>query len=665
MEIKRNRVMEVNDLISQFNNMDFDGDSLITLAIHSEQAKEDLKYMFIRNLIEFDQADRLLIDFEHESIFSAYMFTHKAFNNIDENQSEIDEWLLEDIMDPELDFVGEVLKNIHLLNYGGLKVKIDNKNNDVLTVSEILINIALGIFEESDVPFYTFEKYGVLNKKNLTRMTYDFSKYLDERKIKYDFWDRAHEFNKFLLEISTTVDYCVANFSLGDFVVKDDSITEFKKNLIQNEPYLAFHQNMILFEDYVKPKVEEDDDNILNNLFNSGARLKSVQLLKAASNTGIPTDIYGKAFDINIKHSLLEGLTQKEYFQSGDSARLALQQRQDSIPKGGELQRKFFFVIGIIKQDKEVDCCFKKTGKSKYFEIEIKNKTYLQALNHRWFLNEETGEEELIDPSKTHLIGTRIKLRTPITCQLPNYRVCKKCLGEKRPLTANLGAPVGQYLAESIIQLTLRAHHFGGVFMANIDDNIMKILRNSEIYSESKKTTIVFKDIEELEYIKAYLIDKYSELIEGSETIDDKLELIQDDLKLEIIPKDLPYSEDAVKILKSITSLIDKNRSDNKLIPIEDIYHSLMDVSIENGIFNLYFELVLSLLFFCDDGKMLRYSDTDKIEKQLALRDVIDKIDPKLNIFHNFSNSNIQKIFAEESLDTVDHMYKDLINFYK
>jgi len=667
MEIKKNRVMEVNDLISQFNNMDFDGDSLIALAIHSEQAKEDLKHMFVRNLITFEQADRLLIDYEHESIYAAYMLTYTAYNN---QKDSGDIWLLEDIDDPDFKFMNKMINNIHKLNNGGLIIELDNKEKTKLTVAELMVNYALGVFMESSDPFYTFEKYGVLNKKNLNKLTYDFAKYLENHKIKYDFWDRIHTFNKFLLEISTRIDYCVPDFTLEDFVVKDQKINEFKEDLIQTEPFLAFHQNMILFEDYVKPKVEEKEDNILNKLFNSGARLKSVQLLKAASNTGIPTDIYGRAFPVNIKSSLLDGLTPKEYFQSGDSARLALQQRQDSIPKGGELQRKFFFVAGILKQALDVDDCFHETGRSKYYEVFIKNEKYLKILNHRWFLNPETATEELITPDRKDLIGKQIKLRSPITCQLDNYKICKKCLGEKRPKTENLGAPIGQYLAEAIVQMILRAHHFGGVFLVNLDSNVLDILRRSIVEKvEGDLTVISMETQEDVEYVKEYLESKYNELVQEGESLEDKilLNVFEKENRwfIEITVHELPFSEDAVKILKSITSLIDKNRSKKDIIPMEYIYDKLAEISIENDVFHVYFEMVMSLLFYCSDGKMYRYSETDEITQQRSLKDVIDFIDPKLNIFYNFSNSNIQKIFAEDEISSVDHMYKDLISFYK
>ena len=669
MEIKKNRVIEINDLVSAFFNADFDGDSMFNSSIHSKQAKQDFSYMFIKNINEFDQTDKLLIDYEHVSIFAAYMLSKKAY--------ESKELILENNFNNE-DY--EELKNIDEVNFntkadiqslfntyinlnksfkrGGIPLlKEDGEPNKIYSLFEILVNLALGINIQNGL-LYTFEDYGILSKKNLNKLTYDFYKYLQDQKLPNEFWDRIHIFNKFLLEAGSRLSYAIASFDFKDFQVKNENILEYKETLIQNEPFLAFHQNLVLFDEFVMPEVEKNEDGILNTLFKSGARLKSVQLLKAASNTGIPTDIYGKAMPINIKNALLDGLTKEDYFNSGDSARLALGQRQDAIPKGGELQRKFFFVTGILKQNKEINDCFEHTGKEKYFEIQILNEKFLKVLKYRWYKIPGENEEKLLQGDEEHLIGQTVLLRTPITCQLEGYQICKKCLGEKRPSTANLGAPIGQYLSEAIIQSVLRAHHFGGVFLAQEDNKIKNILKNSIIQPTEDKTTIISSK-ENIDYIKEYLESKYE-----PQDIELNIEDLDDKSKIEIEVHNLPFSEDAVKILTNITGLIDKNISKKNEISIINTFNKLIEISAENGIFNIYFELVLSLLFYNEDDVLFRYTDKP-IVKQLALKDIINNIDPKLSIFYNFGNKTVQKIFTTKKDDRVDHMYRDLINIYK
>jgi hypothetical protein len=649
MIIGSNQVMERSNLVSRFTNEDFDGDSLIALGLHSAQAKQDFKYAYVKNLVEFEHLDELLIDYEHEAIFSAYMLTLKAKENTKSDTNVA--FSLWNHQFTVFDFKENPGELIEWINF----------QNTKLTNVEAAINQALLFpFYQEDPhfikePIYTIETDGLLTKKNLIKLTNRFwdlvqlFNNLHQQEI-INFWDVIHELDKFFLECSGSVSYCSPSFDLKDFAVHNQSILDFKDNLITVEPFLAFHQNMILFEK-ISEEIGKDPDNILNLVFNSGARLKSVQLLKAASNTGIPTDIYGKAFPINIKNSLLDGLSQEEYFITGDSARLALAQRQEAIPKGGELQRKFFFTVGILKLDPETEDC----GTKKYYEIRIKNKSHLQLLNHRWYLNEDTNQEELIDISNSNLIGNVIKLRSPVTCAHPDYKVCKKCMGTKLPSSVNLGSLVGAALSEGIIQSVLRAHHFGGAFIATEDKHLLDIIRRSEIKGPD---TIIGRP-EDIEYIVEYLNGIYPEEDWEYETI-----LNGTTTGIKITIHELPFNDDSVKVLNGIVGLIDKNRDAAAMIDPSDLYDQLEIVIEQNGILSVYLELIISLLYYDEDGMLYRYSSKPP-STQTALKNIVEILDPKLSIFYNFSNRIISKIYNKEVIGKVDHMYHDLLDVYR
>jgi len=647
MIIGNNQVMEVSNLTSRFDNSDFDGDSLIALALHSEEAREDFKYAYVRNLVEFEHMDELLIDYEHESIYSSYMLTLKA--QIDSNQDNNN---LEDISLFDKNFNLEDIKNKPNFRF------YVNDFNRSMTIIEIVINqmlfrdiIKLSTYRLGE-PLYLLEN-GLLTKKNLTILTMNFWKIISE--INYNvpnlinFWDVIHEFDKFLLECSGSISFCSPSFNLEDFAVKSPIIDEFKENLLTVEPFLAFHQNLILFEK-VSNVISENPDNILNLVFKSGARLKSVQLLKAASNTGIPTDIYGKAFPANIKNSLLDGLTPEEYFITGDSARLALAVRQEAIPKGGELQRKFFFTTGILKWDRDVEDC----GSEKFYKIKVKNKTHLSLLNHRWHHDENQGLIS-IDILDTSLIGKYVNLRSPMTCKNKGYKICQKCMGDKLPESTNLGSTVGAALSEGIIQSVLRTHHFGGAFIANEDKHLLDIMRRSEFRAPD---TIIGQP-EDIEYIIEYLQNIYL-----ADDWEHEILPINDKTGIKITIHNLPFNDDSVKQLNNIVGLIDKNRDAGGLIDPAVLYEELQLVIEQNNILSLYLELIISLLYYDEDGILYRYSDKEAVT-QIALKNVVEILDPKLSIFYNFSNRIISKIYNHEPAEKIDHMYHDLLGIYK
>jgi len=651
MIIGKNQVMEKSNLTARFDNHDYDGDSLIALALHSEQARDDFKYAYVRNQVEFEHMDELLIDYEHESIYSSYMLTLKAQEQRFNSEISEESCLFDQTFSIQ-DFIS---------NPGEAELYNNFENYPRLTTVEAAINKSLlepflGLIVISE-PIYSIERDGLLNKKNLHKMTERFQELIKEtnlihKKEVVNFWDIIHEFDKFLLECSGAISYCSPSFNMQDFVVESPEIKNFKDELLTVEPFLAFHQNLVLFEK-VSEEISKDPDNILNLVFKSGARLKSVQLLKAASNTGIPTDIYGKAFPANIKNSLLDGLTPEEYFITGDSARLALAVRQEAIPKGGELQRKFFFTTGILKLAPEIEDC----GSTKYYPITIKNMAHLRLLNHRWHFVEDKGLIR-VDTKDKSLIGTVIQLRSPMTCKCEDYRICRTCFGEKVPESVNLGSTVGAALSEGIIQSVLRTHHFGGAFIATEDKKLMDIMRRAEFKAPD---TIISKDAEDIQYIEEYLAKIYPEEdIELTKTI--SMETGSMHLKINVI--ELPFNDDSVKQLNNIVSLIDKNREAGGLIDPSDLYDQLELVIEQNGILSVYLELIISLLYYDEDGVLHRYTNKESVT-QVALKNIIEVLDPKLSIFYNFSNRIISKIYNHESVGKVPHMYHDLLEIYR
>jgi len=669
MEIRKNRVMEISNLTSVLHNHDYDGDNMVAASLHSEEAKNDFKYMFVNNNIEFEQRDSLLFDWEHESIYSSYMYTKIAYER---TENDTESCLVKDFAELRKKYIefGIIKQNDRLITIENLDA--------TLTLADWLINRCLHPvnWDETSDQFTIYHRDTVLNKKNLNNLLWRFYKDLKKDGNESQLWDLGHELDKFLMEIGTAIDYCNPSFDLNDFAVNSPEILDYKRNLIQNEPYLAFHQNMVLFEDFVRPEVKKNPDNILHKVFDSGARLKSVQLLKAASNTGIPTNIYGKAVPKNIKHSLLDGLSQQEYYDTGDSARLALMQRQDSIPRGGELQRKFFFSTGILYFDEDVEDCQGDIPilERKTINITIKDKDHLKSLNHRWFINELSDEPELlyIDVETDELwyqnyfnnmIGKTFRFFSPRKCQLPNFGICKRCFGKKTPTSRYVGASLGSYIAEGIIQSVLRAHHFGGAFITDIHGDILEILKHSKIEAKDDKT-IIETSKESANILLEYLNTKYQE---GDLNINIIEENDKSVISIEVI--NLPYNDDSVKILTSIVSIIDKNRpsSSSVFIEPEEIYNSLIEVITQNNLLSIYFEMILSLIFYDEDENICKYSDKPATS-QIALKNIIEKLDPKLSIFYNFSNRAIASVYKNENSDISNgdtkHMYNELLEMY-
>lgn len=643
--IKQDRVIGVNSLVAAMYNMDYDGDSLSVYALTSKQSKESFKYLYMENSIEFEHHRGLIPGPEHEAIYAAYMLSMNANKQLFGNYETL-----------EFASFNQFTVDIDAINRTPSRpVKIGNQE---MPYNIAVINKALNV----GTKLYTGDY--ILNKKNLGKLI----KLLRKEVGDENFYSYLHNFDKFLLECSTIIQDCNPTFDLDDFAIGSDEIDEYKKSLV-NEPYIAFHQNDILFQEIVTPEVKKNKKNILASVFDSGARIKSVQLLKAVSNNGIPTNIYGKAFQENIKNSLLDGLTKKEFFMGGDSARLALAQRQEAIPKGGELQRKFYYSTGFLKLDDVHDC-----GSDRGFEIKIQDKTHLESLYGRYYVH--TNEE--IDVNDESLIGTYVLLRSPIYCNSKSYKICKTCFGKKQPQSKSLGASIGAYISESIIQSVLRTHHFSGAFITQINPEMKALIKKLKFVSPNR---IYYDDARDVEKLQDLL--NSSKYYDGEGKVEFEKNMpngwVPDHIKetmtkeelaraaepyYEIVINELPFNDDSVKQLNNIVGYIDRNRDSENLISITEMYDFLLDnVVLPNGILSIFIELVISILYYDEDGVMIRYSDKP-VDHQIALKTVIDKLDPKLAIFHNFSNKAINRIYTTKIDEDLDHMYFDLISCY-
>ena len=650
-QMYNNKVMMISTTIAAAFNADYDGDSMSIFALQSKQAKREWQNAFLGSgsNIEFEHNNSLIPTPEHEAVYAFWALTFKCLE-FDLNSN--------DYFNTEPIHLMDFKYNFQMINKRPNSiVRLFDDNSD--TVLELPYNIAA---LNRSMKFNFFKSNpGEMAKKQVKTAIKKLLKIVGTT----EFYHHFHNLNKLLLWCSTAVAYCSPTFSLKDFAVGSQEITDYKATLI-NEPYLGFHQNEILFSDYVKAEIAKDPENSLYRVFRSDARIKSVQLLKAASNSGIPTNIHGKAFINNIKEDLLYGHTKEGFYQSGDSARLALAQRQEAIPKGGELQRRFYYILGFLKLSRTEDC-----GSKKLFNITIENKDHLESLNGRYYINDHGLKKHLVfddinpDDYKNY-IGNTFKFRYPGGCEHPGYKICNCCFGSKQPQSSNLGAAVGSYISESIIQSVLRTHHFSGAFITNIRKPILDLIKRNRLQSpnlifvKKENRTEERNDIEELRnfYSEVYPSGDDVEIVRRSDL--DTSEEFSWEIKVNVAP----FNDDSVKKLNNIIQVIDRDRKKEDLMSQEEMYKKLLqEIILPNGILSIYVELVMSILFFDENGVMCRYGGEP--DHQIALKNIIGTCDPKLTIFYNFNSTAVAKILKDSTkILGAEHMYSNMLKLF-
>ena len=122
-----------------------------------------------------------------------------------------------------------------------------------------------------------------------------------------------------------------------------------------------------------------------------------------------------------------------------------------------------------------------------------------------------------------------------------------------------------------------------------------------------------------------------------------------------------PYNDDSVKQLNKILQVIDTDRKAENLMLPSEMYDILLEqIILPNGILSIYVELIISLLYFDENDIQIRYGGEP--DHQVAIKNIVNKIDPTLNIYYNFNEKSVANIHASmEKKLGAEHMLSILL----
>ena len=236
-----------------------------------------------------------------------------------------------------------------------------------------------------------------------------------------------------------------------------------------------------------------DDLNPIYMMAKSGARGNISQLRQIAGMRGLMAGTTGKAIEIPIKSSFLEGLDALEYFISSHQARKGLADTALRTADSGYLTRR----LVDVSQDiivREEDC-----GTHEGIEVfDIKDgNQVIEGLQER--LLGRYPLEDVIDPNTKEVIADtetlitddiaekiiaagieKVKVRSVLGCR-SKHGVCQKCYGmslarrEKVSIGEAIGIVAAQSIGEPGTQLTMNTKHAGGAGAADITQGLPRV----------------------------------------------------------------------------------------------------------------------------------------------------------------------------------------------
>lgn len=408
-----------------------------------------------------------------------------------------------------------------------------------------------------------------------------------------------------------------------------------------------------------KEEIKQGRHSYAYDIITSGARGNWGQFKQIAIGKGYIADVFGNIIPEPVKHSLLEGLTQEEYFLSAFGSRKGIVDTAANTAKSGYQTRKLVFLLSPVKLHPTMEDC----GTEKVLEIYVKNEKLAESLVGRYT---EDGVK-ITTNSYKDLVGKTVKVRSPIYCKAPNNQICHRCYGDLYKLhkSKQIGIIAAQSMGERMTQLVLRTFHFGGIANRKVLELPKHIFshKDSKVYTKKKGQIKYPKDLEiiifEFEGGERHKLGNFAKfflpLVKSGYVFNPGEEIMK---VVDTKNKDIIADLDIIGTLLSLKSGL--------LAPSEFI-EILFDTFIPYGRIDLvHLELLASALLF--DNKLngfYRYSESEKYT-WVSLMKAIELIGSQIhNIsFERFKQKLISILSSEEHKDSTFAFVEELFTFW-
>ncbi len=266
-----------------------------------------------------------------------------------------------------------------------------------------------------------------------------------------------------------------STMSLKDCIIEGTS--EIKKGIFSHkelrDQIIAFSDPRLI--DELKTKFK------YSYMIESGARGSWDQMKQLVLARGFIANFDGEILPLPIKNSLIEGLTQEEFFYSTYGCRKGLLDVALNTGTSGYLSRKLIFTCANLQIDEDVEDC----GTTDLLDVDVTTERKARMLVNRWCLSED--EKSLYKITRENyktIIGKVIQIRSPILCKNP--KICKKCYGDlyKNLNSRFIGIIAAQTLGERGTQLVLRTFHTSGSAVIKGEETAENSMKQRDIIGD-------------------------------------------------------------------------------------------------------------------------------------------------------------------------------------
>lgn len=606
-------VLGINPLAIEPLNADFDGDITANYINHARSALEEMyQKAYLQNVVKNDSNDTFLSTIRHDALYCAFIITQ------DPDKVDPDNPICSIKSLNKLPLSSKHLKNIHKTVIIGGKP---------YTYGVALFNYWCGF------------DHVVLNKniakkqiQEVSETIYDYYE-CDSKK----YYDALGNLERNLMAFITISNFIpTINIDQMSSIV-DNKLHELMVKIPSNQQYVAYYLNDALIDRAVD---SFDHECSLYKLYKSGSRFNKQQLARSCINIGLVADENNIIDPEPINTSLIEGLTEKEFFVSSFGTRKGLVDKARATPASGYLTRTLVMSLGCL-EIVEDDC-----GTEDGINVEVRSLDHAKSIIYKYYKLKQNEEWKLInnlDDAKS-LIGKEIILRSPMKCHTKDFKLCKKCYGERPTRTKYVGITAGQCITERLTQLSMRSFHSSGSAQLEARPEFSKLIKKHliDIRKNNKKIELVF-DTNEFPLDEIKQIDGYKSC-KGNSIFFDELN------------KDIT-NYDVVTVIGDINDMLKKK---TKIEETPDQYYDklISAVLTVGGTYSSFVEMMLTHQFLVDEDNFWRYNYDKPPVMKLSDKAVAAKISPLLGFLFQPNKITING-FTDSEINALTHTSLD------
>ena len=450
--------------------------------------------------------------------------------------------------------------------------------------------------------------------------------YKNQNKNKEKFYNQINKLNKLLFSFITITNHC-PSLNIIDMVnLLDEETEKLFKNIPKDYVNIGYHINEALIDRCLN---NFNHDSSLYKLFKSGSRFSKTQLARSCINIGYVSDDKNIVVSTPINSNLLKGLTEKDFFLGSPGSRKSIADKSVHTPQSGYLERTLVMGMSILEIVEE-DCCTEH-----YIETIISSKNHAKTLSDKYYRDPQKNMDwEILDyRTAVSLINKKIYLRSPITCETPNLRLCKKCFGERKFNTQYIGIVAGTNLTERLTQLILRVFHTSGSAELKIDKLIKDFLQRNlyDIKYNNNQLILYCKNIKDIPKENFKNLKEYENIVNNKIILNKNKENIK--------------NKDMIALLTQIKNVL--KRSENVSKKPQEYYNELMELILSVGtIYSSFVEMLFANIFLVDVEKrrFWRYFQDEDIKLKLGDKNVAKFISNLLGLLYEPNKNSIENM---------------------